>query len=416
MGRADRIGGILFAGLLGAAALAAGLKGHFPALAAAVLTLMALGLAYLWNRFVFRKLTVQRSLNRQFTEFDGEMTYTVTVTNRKLLPILGLRVEDSIPNGIEFADSSVLTIRKDGAGNSFRDYFQLHWYEKVRRVYEICPIKRGRFQFGPSSLHYSDPFGFFVNRKDLTQPLQLIVFPKVLPVEGIGALDTYLFGSKPQEGWIYTDPLNLVGTRPYQMTDSAQMINWKATARHAQMQVNVEKPSFDQEVYLFLDHPPEHDWWQSAIHNKLEIGIITAASLIHRYSQRGFQIQFQSNLVSRLYGLKTAPVRVDPRHGQRTQLLTNLALLQSFSVKAMEQILNRELPKIRPGSTVIVITTREGQKNQAFEHTIAKLARRCRTVLIRVGDLEMENTIKGIKEFRVDGRVGWREMETLELL
>ena len=35
---------------------------------------------------------------------------------------------------------------------------------------------------------------------------------------------------------------------------------------------NVEKPSFDQEVYI-LDHPPEHDWWQSAVRNTLEIGI-----------------------------------------------------------------------------------------------------------------------------------------------
>ena len=53
---------------------------------------------------------------------------------------------------------------------------------------------------------------------------------------------------------------------------------------------------------------------------------MTAASLIHRYSKAGFQIQFQSNVVSRLYGLESAPVRVDPKRGQRTQLLTNLAL------------------------------------------------------------------------------------------
>ncbi len=215
MTKADYIRGLLFGGVLCAAALGAGLQGHFPAFLAAILTLVALSIAYFWNRSVFKKLTLERTLNRQFIEFEGEIAYTVTVTNKKLLPVFGLRVQDTIPHGIRFADTEVLTIRRDEAGHSFQDRFHLHWYEKVRRVYQIQPLKRGRFQFGPTVLQYADPFGFFMNEEtNGDDVLQLIVFPRIVPIEGIGALDTHLFGSKPREGWIYTDPLNLVGTRP----------------------------------------------------------------------------------------------------------------------------------------------------------------------------------------------------------
>lgn len=400
----------------GALALIAGLRGYKSVFVGALLVLVALGLAYIWNRFVFAKLTFERTLNRNRIEFDGTINMQLTATNRKLLPLFGLEIEDTISPGLKLADPDKLVEIKDGAYNIFRDYLHLNWYERRRRVYELVPERRGRFEFGTGRASYADPFGFFKNRQEgILERASLIVYPKVVPVKGIEALDTYLFGARPREGWIFADPLNRVGTRRYESTDSARLINWKATARHAQVQVNVEKPSFDQQVYIFLEQPPELKWWSPSISNNLEVAVMTASSLIHTYARAGYQIQFATNLVSIIHGLNRGPSPVIRGRAQRSQLLSNLALLQNFSVQPGVKMLSRLQTMIKPGATIVVISTAPAFEPE-FSRGVRKLMRRSRVAVVRVhpdsADLPRE---PGLKEWRIEGGRHWHEIVALEL-
>jgi uncharacterized protein (DUF58 family) len=414
---ADQFRRVLLLVSFGALALFTGLRGYTSVFVGALLVLVTMGLAYLWNRSVFTKLTFERTLNRTQVEYDGSIYMHLTAINRKILPIFGLRIEDTVTPGLKFANSENLVEVKDGAHNIFRDFLHLSWYERRRRVYELVPQRRGRFEFGSGTASYADPFGFFKNEKEgIYEPENLIVFPKVVPIQGVEALDTYLFGSRPREGWIFADPLNRVGTRRYERTDSARLINWKATARHAQLQVDVEKPSFDQQVYLFLDQPPEVKWWSPAVANNLEVAIMAAASLIHNYTQAGYQVQLATNLVSKVHGLSQRPTGLLRGRAQRSQLLSNLSLLQNFSVEPGEQVLNRLQTRIRPGATIVVVSTAPDELTPEFSQALRKLMRRSRVALVRVqpniASLPRES---GLKEWRVEGGTDWHELEKLEL-
>lgn len=401
----------------GALAIISGLRGYKSVFVGTLLVLVAMGMAYLWNRFVFAKLSFDRTLNRKEVEFDGTTNMQLTATNRKILPLFGLRIEDTISHGINLAESEKLVEIKDGAYNIFRDYLHLNWYERRKRIYELTPQHRGRFEFGWGSASYSDPFGFFQNRKEqIFEPARLIVYPKVVPIKGIEALDTYLFGARPREGWIFVDPLNRVGTRPYASTDSARLINWKATARHVQVQVNVEKPSFDQQVYILLEQPPKVKWWRPPISNNLEVAIMAAASLIHSYTQGGYQIQFATNLVSKVYGLNQRPSPVIRGRAQRSHLLSSLSLLQNFSVEPGAKTLSRLQAVIKPGATVVIISTAPGSLDEMFSHAVRKLMRRSRVAVVRVQpDCLGLPREAGLKEWRIEGGKQWREMAALEL-
>lgn len=407
----------LLTALFGVVALVVGLRGLTVAFIGSLLVLVAMAMAYLWNRFVFSRLTVERAINRKHAEFDAPLTMQLGLTNRKLLPIFGLKVEHHVGPGLKIGEPRNLQVIKHGAYNIFQDSFQLNWYEKRGRTYDLVPERRGRFEFGSGSLSYSDPFGFFASHLEGVFPdHQLVVFPRVVPIKGIASLNTFLFGTRPKEGWIFTDPLNRIGTRPYQSTDSARLINWKASARHVETQVHVEKPSFDQEVYLVLEQPPDLAWWTQQVSNTLEVAIMAAASLVHSYSQSGYEIVLLTNLVSQVHGVASAPQSARRGRAERNQLLTNLALLQGFSVEPIQKILTRAKGQFKPGSTIVVLTTAPGELDPVFSQALRKLSQGSRVALVRVlPDSASGSPADGIKQWRLEGGRPWHELAALEL-
>ena len=406
----------LLVSAFGAIALYMGLRGYTVALLGALLVLLAIGAAWIWNHFVFSKLGLERTLSRRWADFDMPITMHLGVSNRKALPLFGLKVRFTVSAGLLW-DPPQATEVKDAGYDVFQEVFHLNWYEKRNRVYSLRPTCRGRFRFETGTLAYSDPFGFFSNSKDdILAETQLVVFPKVVPIRGINSLNTYLFGSRPKDGWVFVDPLNHFGTRPYESTDSARMINWKATARHIQTQVNVEKPSFDQQVYLVLDQPPGLPWWTSPISNRLEIAIMTIASLIHSYSGAGYEIKLATNLVSKTHGSGRLPGKATRGRAQRNQHLANLALLQSFSLEPIPKVLARRSNQISPGSTVVIVTTTPGQLDPSFVKMTQTIGRKSKLAILRVLDEAGGHDREGSqREWRIEGSVPWHEVDKLEL-
>ena len=413
---ASRHASIFLIACFGAAALYTGLRGDTVPLLAALLVLVAAAAAYAWNHFVFAKLTLERKLNRRCADFDAPIVLRLSAANRKVLPIFGLKVNFTITSGLEVEPAAAAAVH-DAGYDMFQEVLHLSWYEKRSRVYQLRPARRGRFQFGTGSLHYTDPFGFFSNaREEVFDEDQLIVFPRIVPIRGLDPLHTYLFGSRPKEGWIFQDPLNRVGTRPYQSTDSARKINWKATARHIQAQVDLEKPSFDREVILILDQPPGLPWWTSRVANNLEIAIMAAASLIHSYAEQGYELKLVTNLVSKTHGTGGLPGSAARGRAQRNQHLTNLALLQSFSMEPTAKVLARLQYKIRPGSSILIITTAVGRLSPAFLQQVRRLGLQGKVAVIRVlPDSSDAPREAGLREWRIEGGEPWHEAAALEL-
>lgn len=391
----------------------AGVFGSSLLLVASLMTILIISLARLWNKYAFAKLSVKRSLSQQKVEFGQKMYYTIELENRKILPLLSLKFEDKISEGIKFVNQKVLTKVFARNMNKFEDIFSLKWYQRTKRSYEFVPLRRGLYQFGFFKLHYSGIFGLFRNTLNESKSRELIVFPRIVPLSKFGLNESQLFGSKMRKGWIFEDPLNQVGVRPYHRSDNIKQINWKASARHNQLESNIYNPSFDKELHIFLNAPVQGAWWNQTEKNKLELGIICAASIIEYSSKYGYQIGLYTNISSKNHK-NSSYISVKPGKdsGQRERLLTNLALLQTFSIGKISRIMEIEAKKIKNGSTVIIISS---SLDSELKKMLRYYNRFYQLVLICIGNDPTKERLTGIEQYWTAGGESWDEIKSLEL-
>ena len=138
------------------------------------------GVSWLWNRLALEDVQYERVVE-QTRIFLGEQTrLTISVINRKPLPIARLDIEDDFPEEIEFTDSEV-AVSSNPNTTILRHRTSLAWYERIRWEYTIRCGTRGFYRIGPARMESGDLFGFFSCQKSERKSDYLLVYPKVVP-------------------------------------------------------------------------------------------------------------------------------------------------------------------------------------------------------------------------------------------
>ena len=147
--------------------------------------LVTLGMARLWQHWALRRVEYWRELS-QLRAFPGdELTLTITMTNRKLLPLAQVQVFDAIPNGITVVGAPVIFSASRQA-SLIRRSTGLRWYERVIWRYRLHCERRGAFRFGPAQVQSGDPFGLFRTDETFAADATLLVYPKLLNLADLG--------------------------------------------------------------------------------------------------------------------------------------------------------------------------------------------------------------------------------------
>jgi len=394
--------------LLGVIALIGGLTQVFTVLFAALASILAILSAYFWNERVFHRLTLERATNPSKVHFGETVDYEVNLENGKFLPVPWLELKDRVTDGLDFVKDGVLRSPPGQRENVFSDLFGLRWFERVRRRYQVIPRKRGLFQFGPAELRYKGILGFFDNDKRYDEKVSLIVYPRILPFSGGEVQPHFLFGSRPRRGWIHTDPLNPMGVRPYQNTDSFKQINWKSSVRHQQLESEIHHPSHNPEIHVFLLASPGRAWWEGEAQNRFELAVISAASITNQAFKNRYRVGFYTN--AKQEGERHQATIKPGRHSQQ-RILTTLALLQPFGIGRIGHLLNDVRREIRPGSTVVVI--QDGREDD-METALKDYARRYQLTVVWIGERKSETSLSDANHFYLKGDERWDEIETIQ--
>lgn len=369
-----------------------------------------ISLAYIWNRFVFAGLKIKKSLSKRKVDIGERVDYILEVENKKILPVLYLKVEDEASGGIQFANKSFMTVVSKQR-NYFHDSYSLKWYEKVRRAYEIRPVRRGLYRFGPGHIYCKDIFGIFKNELNTEGVTELIVYPRIVPLTKLGLEAIKPFGSRMKDGWIYWDRLNRVGVRPYHITDDIRQINWKASARHLQLESDIYKPSFERDVHIFLNVHTGSNWWEGINRNALELSVICAASLVNASIEEGCQAGFYSNGG---YNRNSAFTEIPPSKnpGQRGRIMTALAVLEPIRSVRFSGLLQREKSRIKPGSTVVIISP---VLDEELEQVLSYYKKYYRLIFIGFDDRIADEKLTGIEKYFLNEEETWDEIEAFRL-
>lgn len=381
----------------------------------AILMLLAILLVItIWNRYCFRKLNVLRKFT-QNNLFPGEETqYIIEIENRKILPMLWLEVSDQVTKGVEFRNSALLGNRIGSPYNTFTDIFSLKWYEKVTRKYHVQPTRRGYFTFGKSQYRTADLFGLFVKTSMGTDKIHLLVYPHILPMDRFGLPRINPFGRRQMNRWIYEDPANKAGVRPYQQGDRYSQINWRATARQQALHSNVIKPTMDTKMQIILNTRMMNNLWEGFDSNRFEVAVIVAASVVEYALQEHYQTGLLTNGI--IYE-ESSFVKILPgkSSGQREKLLKALAMIEPYHHKDIDEMIYRELPNLEVGTVVVFIST---IMNEHLTDCLRVLHRRgYRPTVIKIGALEEEHAsaLAGIPTYIVEEERIWNEIEHIQL-
>ncbi|NLI61554.1 MAG: DUF58 domain-containing protein [Clostridiales bacterium] len=281
--------------------------------------------AWISRKWALKGISYDRFFSRSRV-FEGERIEMIErISNRKLLPVAWLRIESKISEDLEFDKQSNLDIRHKQFHNSL---FSLMPYTGINRRHKIRCKKRGCYRLNSATLTCGDLFGFQDATRIYELDAELLVYPKLLPLDDIPFLSRSWMGDVAVRRWIVEDPFIYAGVREYSAGDPLNSINWKATARSGSLQVHKREYTADPRIMIYLNMDIGEDMWGPITEPQLiEKGISYAASIASHAIAQGIDTGFGSN--GYLIDEPGQGVRVFPRSGeeQLTLLLETMARL-----------------------------------------------------------------------------------------
>jgi len=380
-----------------------GLLLHQPTLlAVASLLLTVAGVSWVWNRYALHGVEYERTFSERRV-FQGELVELVTrVTNRKLLPLSWLRVDDQVPADLNLVDGEVLPSSQPELGY-LSELYALRWYERVNRRYRLKPHRRGFYAFGPVRLRSGDFFGLFERRQTLLHKEWLVVYPEVRPLYELGLPTKDPFGDSKAWQRIFEDPARTVGVREYQPEDSFRRIHWKASARLQKFQSRLYEPTTSHHLVIFLNVATFPQPWRGIVPEALEEAVSIAASIASYGVAEKYQVGLLANgtVPGSDQPLKVLPSR-DPR--QLTRILEALAAVTGFATLSIERMVTAESPRLPWGATLLVVTA------TVYDDLLASLCRLRdagrRLVLLSLSTDCPDLTDQGIRTYVLSGGTG----------
>ena len=245
------------------------------------------------SRFVARhwidNLSASRECNRLSAEIGDKLAVAVTVSNHGKLPVAWTLVEDSLPR-----QSLVQRPPRIKVHGRRLLVGMLKRGGRKALLYQVEFQMRGYYQIGPVILETGDLFGLHRRYRVATEPHFVLVYPKLVPLEGYDLASRRPVGEIRLTHRLYEDPTRIAGVRLYQPGDPLNRVNWRATARTGTLHSKIYEPSTIAGATILLgfhadDYPKVNEPLRS------ELAVTTVASIANEVYLMGQQIGLATN-------------------------------------------------------------------------------------------------------------------------
>lgn len=289
-----------------------------------LLVLVTVAVARVWSRMSPARVVCRTRVDKRRL-FPGEvLDVAVDIQNNKFLPVwVGLGLEPG--ECLRFDENNRTVTCSNG----------LLWYQRVRFGLKMTAVRRGVQQIGPLAMEVGDLPGFFPRRQKTADPQEIIVYPRLTPLNPVSLARRDFFGIPGARSPI-EDPVYVHGIRDYQYRRPARFIHWKASARYHRLQEKVCEPAQQEKVLLMVrtDH-----FAQDPEGTAMERCLEAVASMAVDFDRRRIAVGLVSN--GRLVGDGRAVVPVSRSRNQLAQLLETLARLQANPQRGLLDVLQQ---------------------------------------------------------------------------
>ncbi|MBQ4561324.1 MAG: DUF58 domain-containing protein [Clostridia bacterium] len=230
-----------------------------------------------------------RTEAREVSEGDDFFLYE-TIANAKNIPLPNVRVDVTLPTGLDFCLYDKEGERhKTAHMHNIESVFVLKPGSAVERRWRIRASRRGIYHLGEARMVVSDIFGttklsaFFEAPREKENTVTVLPSPIDLEEYFIPVTDP--MGDNTTDFSLIPDPLLYLGTREYRPGDPVSRINQKASARMQKQMVDIdeytERNSFDL-VFNLQSRGREDTGTTPESAELVELGISVCASVFDR--------------------------------------------------------------------------------------------------------------------------------------
>lgn len=331
--------------------------------------------AWIWTVQGVKRLKYTIKMETVRSQVGESFFLEAEVTNQFFLPIPWLELNIQVPPGFNLEYGNKVVV------------FDLSPREKRTVHYELVCGRRGAYDFGAAVIHMGDLFGIFVREISFQASNKLIVYPKIIPLEGLAIPNFQNMGATFTLRAANEDLTGPTGTRRYVSGDPLNRIHWRATARTGQLRVKEYDLHTSAEVCIFLDLAADS---YAGEEETLETGITCAASIANFC----FYNRLRYGLVINSSDIYVQPTSRDA--GQLLKTLEHLALAKAGEGYLFAQSILLESRSFVPGTTFILITPKIDDK---LTEVINLLRRRgYGSLVVQIGPAEeMVKLLEGIR-------------------
>jgi len=201
------------------------------------------------------------------------------------------------------------------------------------------PRKRGVYALGPALTEIGDGLGFFHRPRTLGRPLELVVYPRIIPTAPFPWQAREIFGSLRTRG-IVEDPVNVMGVRDYQPGRPARYIHWKSSVRLNKLQEKTFEPTRRTRILLSVD---VSGFQAAGDPDAFEEMLETAGSIAVNLDQAGAAVGLITN--ARIHGGHAPMVPVAMGPGQMPSMLELMARMTMEKTADLSMLARHALKK-----------------------------------------------------------------------
>jgi len=326
----------------------------------------------------------------------------VEVYNGSRLPVLWMRLHDSVPAGL-------------GPSSVFRHVLSLLPRERLKLGYSLTGRRRGYYPIGPLVTLGGDLLGSATYQHKYLHDDFVIVYPRIVALQKLGFPSQSPFGALPSHERLFEDPSRIMGVRDYQPGDSLRRMDWKTSARVNSLQVRRYEPAIALETAVFLNLSGM-DYALGHRREATELGIVVAASLAVHLGKQRQAVALISNGRDPLAESAGAALSLPLRKG-REHVMNVLDLLARIEVASQEDhvipfldLVTRKSLPLPWGSTAVLVTAKEVE---GLMGTLLALRRRGLLVILVLTcpDRGFESTARRAEQIGVQTLRVWAEKD-----
>jgi uncharacterized protein (DUF58 family) len=287
-----------------------------------VLALLILAMAAgtkIWAGFSAKKIRFDAEMDKQRVYPLETFTLSVSVENAKFLPVL---IRMSFPFGKAFRIAGNAPDSPPDLNPGLNQIGSLLWYQRMRFRWKLTALRRGVYRIGPPEISTGDLFGFHSKKTPSIRPIELIVFPRRVPLLPFPVPRRDFFGIPGAKSPV-EDPVYVYGLRDYQSGRSARFIHWKASARFNRLQEKICEPAEQEKILLVVE---VSQFFKNSAHADFEECLEAAASAAVRFDRSGLAVGFATNGILEGGGRSILPI--GRSRGQLPCILETLARLR----------------------------------------------------------------------------------------